>query len=418
MAVKQVKNITNSGLWIHSTRVHLVLYLSLLVATPFVLVQNFLQDAIQQLSVLKIELFNFEIVIVPIIAMVLCFIALIIFRAYLSRIRLLGAVIAVVMIALAQQIADFYLDHNFYDLQQNWHYFAYAIFAYMMYRDLRSRGVSWEKIIRKTYFIALIASIFDEAFQMHMSSRVFDISDIAKDVWGVLIGLVLVCFWVEQPFFLSLSGRRFRHNKIKDYFSHPFSLLFLLIIMTFLFVIFSSLLSDFPYWKHVVAFTFCTGAVFLILFHISQYKWGKSCLLAAFSLIILVQLGSYLKFRRQNIVHNQFALTVYKGIPLPFFDFMIYPNGLFRPVDKKHSFNQGDRRFLLKQKPDIILIGSGFYGKGGKGFPKKAISQFLYNRYTQKGTQVIILDTKKACEVYNRLKREKKNVLFIIHNTC
>jgi len=187
---------------------------------------------------------------------------------------------------------------------------------------------------------------------------------------------------------------------------------------TFFFVFFSSLLTDFAFWKYIIILTFGASAIFLILLHISQYKRVKIFMTVVLILLISAQLGFFLKFRHQGIVYNCYALSVYKGIPLPFFDIMIYPNGMFRLVDKKHSFNQGDRRFMLRQKPDIIVIGSGIYKKGGKGFPKKAISQFIYNRYTHKGTQVIILENKKACNLFNRLKKENKNVLFILHNTC
>lgn len=251
---------------------------------------------------------------------------------------------------------------------------------------------------------------------MEMSNRIFDISDIAKDAWGVLMGLVLICFWVDKPFFLSPEHRRIRHPRLRDYLVQPMSLILLLIVMTFLLIFYSSLLTELEYWKLIVAFTLCTTAVILILVHISQFEWGKTSLMIVFSLLILIQLGSFFKYRDQDIVHNLPGLTIYKGIPLPFFDVMIYPNGEFRLVDKKRAFNQTDRLFLLRQESDIVLIGSGPHGEGGEGFPKQADSQFLYNPISKRGTQVIVLKNKDACEVFNRLKQEKKNVLFILHN--
>jgi hypothetical protein len=189
-------------------------------------------------------------------------------------------------------------------------------------------------------------------------------------------------------------------------------------VMTFLLIFYSSLLTELEYWKHIVAFTLLTTAVLLLLVHISQFKWGKMSLIVVLSTLILIQLGSFIKYRDQGIMKNQTGLTIYKGIPLPFFDVMIYPDGGIRLVDKKRSFNQTDRLFLLRQESDIILIGSGPDGEGGEGFPKKAVSQFLYNPISKKGTQVIILKNEGACEAFNRLIREKKNVLFILHNSC
>ena len=135
-------------------------------------------------------------------------------------------------------------------------------------------------MIRYTYFIALSASAFDEAFQMQMSNRIFDISDIAKDAWGALMGLVLICFWVDKPFFLSPEHRRFRHARLKDYFVQPMSLILLLIVMTFLLIFYSSLLTELEYWRHIVVFTLSTTTVLLILVHISQFKWGRASLIA------------------------------------------------------------------------------------------------------------------------------------------
>ena len=406
----------NPVAWIHSSRLHVVMYISLLVATPFVMLQVYMQAVVHELSVLKVEVWNQEIVVVPFAAIILFTGAMVFFRRYLTRLRLLGVLTALGMITLAQQVADLYLNYRFYDIQQNWHYFAYALFAYILYRDLGPRGISWDKLIRYTYFIALSASAFDEAFQMQMSNRIFDISDIAKDVWGALMGLVLICFCVDKPFFLSADKRRLRHPGLKEYYFQPQSLLLLLAVMTFLLIFYSSLLTELEYWKHIILFTLCTTAAFLLILHVSQFKWGRICVMGGLSLLIFVQLVSFAKYRDKNIVHNQPGITIYKGVPLPFFDMMIYPNGMFRLVDKKQSFNQTDRLFLLRQESDIILIGSGPDGEGGEGFPKKAVSQFLYNPVSKKGTQVIILKNDEACDVFNRLKQEQKNVLFVIHH--
>ena len=97
---------------------------------------------------------------------------------------------------------------------------------------------------------------------------------------------------------------------------------------------------------------------------------------------------------------------------------MIYPDGLPRLVDKKHFFNNQDKKFFLDHEPSILLIGSGWAGKGGKGFNKEDGTYFTFSSLTIKSTQVIILKTQEACKLYNRLRREGKNVLFIIHNTC
>ena len=416
LGVMQTTRSYNSD-WIHSTRLHVVMYSMLLVVTPFILLQNFLVEMIAKVSGSTVELAGSEIPVLPYLALILLVVCLIIFRSYLTKLRLLAGVIAILMFGLAQQFTDYYFDHNFYDLQQNWHYFAYGIFAFMVYRDLAPRGKSMAKIILITFFSALLFSAFDETFQLYMSGRVFDISDTAKDVWGALTGIVLLYLGISRPGALLADMKRIRQPKLKAYLKQPFSLLFLLFILTLLFLIFSSLLTDFPYWYIVVLLTISSFALFFILFHFSQLNWLKYSILAVLAIVILVQSYFYIKYRSDNIVHNRYGLTVYKGIPIVFFDVMIFPDGTFRLVDKKHYFVHQDRKLFVKQKTDIIIIGSGAYGKGGRGFADKT-SQFIYNPYTRRGTQVIIMKTPEACRLFNRLKREQKNVLFILHNTC
>jgi VanZ family protein len=417
MAAKKSRKSPVVSSWIHSSRLHLILYSFLLVATPFVLLQNFLVEMISKASGSSIELGGLEIPVLPYTVVILLVLLLAIFRSRLTKLRILGGVIAIVMIALAQQVTDYYFGHKFYDLQQNWHYIAYGIFAFMVYRDLAPRNIPTARIILVTFFAALLFSSFDEIFQLHMSSRVFDISDIAKDVWGTLTGTVLLYFIVSQPATIRTNLKRVRQRSFQGYLKNPISVLILLFVLGFLFIFYSSLLTDFPYWYIAAILTVCSFILFFILFHISQYSWGKYGLLAILAIAILIQAYFYVRYRSDDIVNNRYGLTVYKGIPIVYFDVMIFPDGTFRPVDKKHYFYQRDKSFFLEQKTDIILIGSGAYGEGGKGFPDET-STFIYNPYTFKGTQVIILKTAEACRLFNRLKKERKNVLFILHNTC
>jgi hypothetical protein len=73
---------------------------------------------------------------------------------------------------------------------------------------------------------------------------------------------------------------------------------------------------------------------------------------------------------------------------------------------------------MLLRKPDIILIGTGRQDKGGKGFPRPDRHQFIFNPFTGRGTQVLTLPNADACKVFNKLKKDGKNVLFVLHNTC
>lgn len=402
---------------IHSTRLHVYMYAMLLIATPFILLRNYLVQGIAYVSSYSIMLSGIELKVVPISAMILALCLLIVYRSYITKIRALSLVIGIAIIGLAQQITDYYFGHNFYDLQQNWHYLAYGIYSYIIYRDLASRRLSLFKIILITYFSAMLLSTFDEIIQVYISSRVFDICDIGKDVAGVYMGMTITYFSgnYSQPFFKDWDN--IRHKKIKAYYRHPFTLMLLLFALTFIFLGYGSILSNSQYWFHVIALTVISFAVVFIILHLSQFKTPGYIMLAVFIILIVVQGFYFIKHRGDGITKNEYGLTVYKGIPIPFFDIIIFPNGGFRLVDKKHSFNQRDREFLLRKKTDIILIGSGAYGRGGKGFNNPA-HEFLYNPYTKKATQVIIQKNSEACKTFNRLKRENKNVLFVLHNTC
>ena len=125
-----------------------------------------------------------------------------------------------------------------------------------------------------------------------------------------------------------------------------------------------------------------------------------------------------MKYNNSNIVYNKKGIVVYKGIPIPYFDIMIFPNGTFRLVDKKIYFNQKDKfNRIYMHANDILLIGSGKDGKGGKGFiDEKRETQFVFNPIKKLPLQVIVLKTPEACEEFNLLKSKGYDVMFIIHN--
>ena len=403
--------------WIHSTRVHLVLFSMLLVATPLVMLRNFLQQGISKLSNLKLPVFGFELPLVLSLVVVAAVTLLIVYRKQLGVRHLIAAGVAVLMIALGQQVTDYYSDHRFYDLQQNWHYIAYGMFAFMMYRDLAPRGTPLPRIFLITFCCALLYSMFDEAFQKYINTRVFDISDIAKDAYGSVAGMVVLTLSGAHRHTLA-ADRRLRHARLIEYLRHPFSTLLIIFSFTFLLLMFGSLLSDDPYFLTALLISLGTLVFLWLAFHLTQFRVPRIILLVVFAAAIATQ-GYFLnRYWGSGIMSNRYGLTVYNGVPIPFFDVMIFPDGGFRLVDKKHEFNFRDRTFLLKQKTDILLISSGALGKGGNGFSSKAPSQFAFNPFTLRGTHVIILDNKRACDTFNRLKRDHKNVLFILHNTC
>ena len=62
------KRVTARAGLIHSTRLHLVLYSALLVATPFLMLRAYLQDAIGRVSLAEIPIAGLSVPVVPLVA--------------------------------------------------------------------------------------------------------------------------------------------------------------------------------------------------------------------------------------------------------------------------------------------------------------------------------------------------------------
>jgi hypothetical protein len=403
---------------IHSTRLHVSLYSALLVFTPFIMLRTYMQDAMGKASASHVSLLGLSVPVVLLIAGVLAIVALVLVRRKIRRRHVLAALLGLAMFRLGQLMTDYYFGHHFYELQQNWHYIAYSIFAFMVYRDQKPRGAPLARFMLITFGLAFVYSSFDEWFQLFINNRIFDPCDIAKDVWGAVIGITMVLIGGRHAELRDGAWHRVRQPSLRAWFRHAPSVWVLLAALGFLFLIISSLLTDDHYLASIAIITLASWAVVFAVLHLSQFRWPGRALLAL-GVIAAVALGaSYLRHRNDGIGRHQYGLTVCRGIPVPFFDVMIFPDGHFRPVDKKHYFNPRDRIFIDKRRADIVLIGSGYRGLGGMGFPHQKGSRFVFNAQTERGVQVIIEPSNEACEHYNRLKEQGKRVLLILHSTC
>lgn len=396
----------------------LILFDLLLILTPFVMLQNYLQEAVHSLSHLSFNLFGQDMPFVLTFVFMLFIIYLTWVRRKITPFRIAVFLCLILIFAIAQNSTDYYMNNKFYDLQHNWHYLAYATFVLVMYRYLKPRNYPPEKFILLTVVKGFLISAFDEGIQVFISSRIFDISDIAKDLMGIMMGLLTLYFLVEQGKIIK-NGWRVRQKNISDYKKAPFSILVFLLILVYCLLVFSSLLASARFWLHVFVITTVAFHIIFIMIHLSQKKIFKYGLIGFFALSIIAQSFFFFSYEDENITYTSPALTVYKGIPLFYFDYMIFPNGLIRPVDKKSSYFGGDIANFLSHKADILLFGVGKKVDGAHGFPGSKYVQyphFIYNPNTKKGNQVIVLPNSEACKEFNRLKREGKNVLFVIHH--
>ncbi len=395
---------------------NLILYDLLLIATPFLMIQNYLQQTIREISNFTIH-FGINIPVVVIVLIIFLLSLFIVFRKEFNLFRIKALAIILLMIIVSQYISDYYLNYHFYDLQNNWHYLAYGILSYLVYITLKPLDISDNIIILFIFFKALIISSIDETIQLFISNRVFDISDIAKDVWGMLIGVIFIYFVIRQGDII--KSWNFRQKKIIDYFKKPFSIIVLEVIFGLIFLSISSVLTDISLLLKALTIIVFLFVSFFVIIHLSQYKIAKRIILYVFVLAIIFQGYSVFKNYDRGTEYSSSGIIVYKGFALPYFDFMIYPNGFFRFVDKKTFFKGGDFYTFFKQKADILLIATGSNGEGGQGFSGSQFvenSYFIYNPINNKAMQIVRLKTNDACSEFNRLKSQGYNVLFVVHN--
>ncbi|MDP8205637.1 MAG: VanZ family protein [Candidatus Electryonea clarkiae] len=398
--------------------VQYILFAILVVATPFIVVTRYLQNAVHILSHLSFSVFGRDIPYILIFGSIILLSLIFRYRKEITWRRIKAILVILIVILFAHKTQDLYTDMSFFDLQQNWHYIAYCAYVFFFFRAFNARKMSKNKMILYSFSSSLCMSTFDETFQFFMSNRIFDISDINKDALGAVFGLILVLFVSETYGTISVKLKTILKKNLVDYFKDPLSSLMLVSLFTVAFLFTSPLLTEHEYWYLNLLTGFCLFLFLMSIIHFSQYLKIRY-LIAGIALITFISLSvSFAINFNKNIMYNSYGLTVYKGLPIPFFDIIIYQNGMIRLVDKKHHFRSNDRAYFFKQNPDILLIGSGSEGAGGKGFDTAKGTYFIFNKFNLKGTQVIILPTPEAYKKFNQLKEKNKNVLFVIHNTC
>ena len=158
---------------IHSPFIHAVMYGILLFLTPFIMLRNFLQEAIGSLSHFSITLLDFEIPIIVLLGFFVIISLTVIFRKHLTVYRIVTFAVIIFLWLFAQKMSDYYFNHKFYELQHNWHYIAYSLFVLLIYRACTVKGLSSAQFALIGFFLSLLMSIGDETLQVFISNRIF-----------------------------------------------------------------------------------------------------------------------------------------------------------------------------------------------------------------------------------------------------
>ncbi len=400
---------------LYKPETHRVLYILLLIATPFLLLQNYLQSVIGELSNLTYQIGKVDIPVTVTIAVLGIIVILKYSYRKLNKFRIFSWLVVIILFWIGQKSTDYYFNHSYYELQYNWHYFAYAIFAYLNYRALTHKNVASHKIILLTFVSALATSTLDEFLQMPLSNRIFDVGDISKDLWGTSIGLIIIYFILENGKIIS-KGWVIRQTKLINYFKNPLSALSLVVLLTYIFMVIASILTETMYLFNTILVTTLLFTILFLIIHLTQFKFYRNLIISIGVILTILQSVFFIKNYNDGITYNSNNILIYKGIPIVYFDVLIYPNGFFRLVDKKERFNQRDQQTIFDLCENIVIFGTGENGTGGKGFPKLDQTQFVFNEETNKGIQIILQKNNDAIVTFNRISKEGKRPTLIIHN--
>ncbi len=103
-----------------------------------------------------------------------------------------------------------------------------------------------------------------------------------------------------------------------------------------------------------------------------------------------------------------FGFTVYSHIPLPYYDIKIHTDGSLSLRDEKsHNISFEDVADLVKENPEILIIGTGYseMAKVDGSVKRMNISIETY-------------ETGLAIEKFNRYRAKGKRIAGIFHTTC
>lgn len=108
----------------------------------------------------------------------------------------------------------------------------------------------------------------------------------------------------------------------------------------------------------------------------------------------------------------QFGEIIANGKKYQEADIIIFPDraSLWRCADHHHPI-LADFQNVLAAKPDILIIGTGFWGV-------MRIAEKIQEILEKKIPKLIIGDTRKMSRLYNKLATKNKNIIACLHLTC
>lgn len=230
-----------------------------------------------------------------------------------------------------------------------------------------------------------------------------------------MIGLFFIYFVLENGSIFK-SKWKISQKNIKSYLQSSPSLMVILFIISYIFLLVSAVLTDTDYLVQAVFITIVISLIILLLIHLIQFRKAKIFVISIMVIIVLGLGISVISNYDKNITYSKNNILIYKGIPIIYFDVMIYPDGFFRLVDKKTTFNTRDQQTIWDKSENIIVIASGQDGEGAQGFNSSTEVHFEFDKNKMRGIQIIPQKNSIAASTFNRLRSEGKRPFLIYHN--
>ena len=385
---------------------------------PFILVNNQLQGSLRSFCRVTFPFLSWNVPLLPAAELIVLAALLIRFRSLITVKRVLAASVIGVLFATSYVSSDLYLAHSIYDIQANYHYEAYALMTILFFRAFAREGRGRHILIYAAFASCMAISLADEGLQLILSDRVFDLNDNAKDALGILMGLVVVFFVFEKYGTIRFSDIPKGQKNPMVYLRDPAVALILVGLFAQILLQISALFSHPDYWWFTVSMTMVLFLLGAVVFYLTRFRVGRWAVGILLLLIVLAQGLSLLLLSDSGITYHSDWLTVCNGIPIPFADLLVYPNGVVRPTDKHHIFWGEISGFFMDYNPRIILIGAQPYGDASAIVDARRGSFLTYSRVMRRNVQIIVDEPREACRLLNELRAGGKNVIFVLHTTC
>ena len=108
--------------------------------------------------------------------------------------------------------------------------------------------------------------------------------------------------------------------------------------------------------------------------------------------------------------YSRFGFTIYNKTPYIGSDLQINSDLELKKIEKTHDLKFEQIEWLLNSNPEVLIISTGW--------DEKVIPDDQIKNFKDEKTEIKILPSEEAKNLYNKLKEEGTNVSIHYHSTC